>query len=502
MPREEIGELFEAAKADWKQVEPAIFGTLLEQALNPAERRKLGAHYTPRAYVERLVVATVLEPLKAEWANVQATAENMRSAGDAKGARAEIRAFHERLCETKILDPACGTGNFLYVSLELMKRLEGEVLEALASLSEQARFAGYELKTIDPHQFLGLEVNPRAAAIAELVLWIGFLQWHFRTRGGVPPEPILKDFKTIKVAAAVLSWSARELARDERGRPLERTDAEGNRVEVYRYANPKRPEWPAADYIVGNPPFVGGWLLRGRLGEGYAQALWTAYADMKEGSDFVMYWWDRAAEILSSKGTRLKRFGFVTTNSITQQYNRESVERHLKGKNAVSLLMAVPDHPWTKATRDAAAVRIAMTVAAFGEHEGRLFEVTKEEGLDTDEPIVELRETQGRINSDLTLGADITRTVALQANDLICSPGVKPHGAGFIVTKTEATHLGLGKRLDSNAIFVSIATDATLRESRAAFWLWTSMASELTRFVRASPKHISILWSKLNRNEI
>jgi len=176
LPREEIGELYEAAKADWKQVEPAIFGTLLEQALDPAERRKLGAHYTPRAYVERLVVATVLEPLKAEWANVQATAEIKRSAGDLKGAQAEIRAFHDRLCETKILDPACGTGNFLYVALELMKRLEGEVWEALASLSEQTRFAGYEFKTIDPHQFLGLEVNPRAAAIAELVLWIGFLQ--------------------------------------------------------------------------------------------------------------------------------------------------------------------------------------------------------------------------------------------------------------------------------------------------------------------------------------
>jgi type I restriction-modification system DNA methylase subunit len=125
LPREEIGELYEAAKADWKQVEPAIFGTLLEQALNPAERRKLGAHYTPRAYVERLVIATVLEPLKAEWANVQATAETKRSGGDVKGAAALIQGFHERLCETTILDPACGTGNFLYVSLELMKRLEG-----------------------------------------------------------------------------------------------------------------------------------------------------------------------------------------------------------------------------------------------------------------------------------------------------------------------------------------------------------------------------------------
>ena len=446
LPKEEIGELYQAAKADWKQVEPAIFGALLEQALNPAERRKLGAHYTPRAYVERLVVATVMEPLRAEWANVQATAEVKRADGDAKGAAREVEAFHERLCETKILDPACGTGNFLYVALELMKRLEGEVLEALASLTDQGRFAGYELKTIDPHQFLGLEVNPRAAAIAELVLWIGYLQWHFRTRGGVPPEPILKDFKTIKAQDAVLAWSTKELARDENGKPLERTNAEGERVEVWRYVNPKRPEWPPADYIVGNPPFVGGKDVRGRLGEGYAQALWAAHPDMNESADFVMYWWDRAADLLTRKGTRLKRFGLVTTNSLSQVFQRRVMERYLKAKKPVSLLMAVPDHPWTKATRDAAAVRIAMTVAVLDAHEGRLFEVTKEQGLDTDAPEIELRETLGPINSDLTVGADVTGAMALKANDFICSPGVKLHGAGFIVTPAEAKHLGLGTR--------------------------------------------------------
>ena len=265
LPREEIGELYEAAKADWKQVEPAIFGALLEQALNPAERRKLGAHYTPRAYVERLVVATIMEPLRAEWANVQATAEAKRADGDAKGAAKEVEAFHERLCETKILDPACGTGNFLYVSLELMKRLEGEVLEAMASLSEQGRFAGYELKTIDPHQFLGLEVNPRAAAIAELVLWIGYLQWHFRTRGGVPPEPILRDFKTIKAQDAVLAWDKKELARDDNGKPLAAHEwRRANASKSGAIANPERPEWPAADFIVGNPPFIGGKDIRGR----------------------------------------------------------------------------------------------------------------------------------------------------------------------------------------------------------------------------------------------
>ncbi|MGH6851247.1 MAG: type IIL restriction-modification enzyme MmeI, partial [Methylocella sp.] len=276
LPREEIGELYEAAAKDWKLVEPAIFGTLLEQALNPAERKKLGAHYTPRAYVERLVIATVLEPLKAEWANVQATAEEKRGEGDPKGAAALVQRFHAKLCGIRVLDPACGTGNFLYVSLELLKRLEGEVLEALASLAgDQEALHWLQGQTIDPHQFLGLEVNPRAAAITELVLWIGFLQWHFRTRGGMPPEPILRDFKTIEVRDAVLACNAKELARDERAKPIARTDGEGNRVEVYCYKNPKRPEWPEADYIAGNPPFIGGKDIRGRLGEGYAKALWA-----------------------------------------------------------------------------------------------------------------------------------------------------------------------------------------------------------------------------------
>ena len=447
LPRDEIVELYEAAKADWRQVEPAIFGALLEQALNPAERRKLGAHYTPRAYVERLVIATVLEPLKAEWANVQAIAEDKHGQGDGKAAWAEVKSFHDKLCDMKILDPACGTGNFLYVALELMKRLEGEVLEALASLSPQGRFAGYDLKTIDPSQFLGLEVNPRAAAIAELVLWIGFLQWHFRTRGGVPNEPILKDFKTIKVGDAVLAWSARELARDERGKPLERTDSDGNRVEVWRYVDPKRPEWPDADYIVGNPPFVGGKDIRGRMGEGYATALWAAHPKMNESADFVMYWWDHAAEILTDKGTRLQRFGFVTTNSLSQVFQRRVMERHMRAKSPVSLLMAIPDHPWTKATKDAAAVRISMTVAAAGVHRGKLFEVTKEEMLDTDAPNVEFSETEATINSDLTVGVDVTKSITLQANDVICHDGVKLHGKGFLVTPYEAVHLGLGKRI-------------------------------------------------------
>lgn len=445
LPREEIGELFEAARANWREVEPAIFGTLLEQALDPVERRKLGAHYTPRAYVERLVIATLIEPLREEWDHVRATAERLSAAGNPGGALGEVSKFHARLCEVRVLDPACGTGNFLYVALELMKRLEGEVLEAVADLGGQEAL-GLDRHTIDPHQFLGMELNPHAAAIAELVVWIGFLQWFFRTQGGQPTEPILRDFRTIKPMDAVLMQDGAGPALDAAGQPLMQTDAEGRRVPVLHYRNPRLPPWPEAEFIVGNPPFIGGSLIRGRLGDGYARALWAAHPHMNESADFVMYWWDRAADLLTRRGTKLRRFGFVTTNSITQEFSRRVMAARMKAKKPISLLMAIPDHPWTKVTRDAAAVRIAMTVAAAGKHDGVLYEVVREEGLETDAPTIAYASHFGTLNSDLTAGVDVTSLEKLQSNRAICHDGVKLHGAGFIVTPQQAKLLGLGSR--------------------------------------------------------
>src|SRR5690606_32738896 len=210
--------------------------------------------------------------------------------------------------------------------------------------------------------------------------------------------------------------------------------------------NPRRPEWPAAEFIVGNPPFIGGKDLRSRLDDGYPQALWAAHRQMNESADFVMYWWDRCADLLTRKGTVLRRFGLVTTNSISQVFQRRTVERHLKAKRPVSILLAIPDHPWTKATRDAAAVRIAMTVVAAGTQDGMLLDVVSERGLETDAPAIGFEEAVGRINPDLTVGVDLTVTRPLLANEGVCSPGVKLHGSGFIVTPSEAEHLGLGRR--------------------------------------------------------
>ena len=413
--REEIGELLVAASRNWRNVEPAIFGSLLEGALDPRERSKLGAHYTPRAYVERLVVPTIMEPLRDDWRAVTVAVEKLVGEGDRKAAIAAVTAFHEGLCKVRVLDPACGTGNFLYVAMEKIKQLEDEVLEALASLGGQVAL-GFETHRVDPHQFLGLEVNPRAAAIAELVLWIGFLQIHYRSNRQHPNEPILRAFRNIECRDAVLEW-----------------DGTGT---------PRRPAWPEAEFIVGNPPFVGGKDIRSRMGDRYAEALWAAHRKMNDSADFVMYWWDRAAELLVAKGTSLRRFGLVTTNSITQVFQRRVVERHLTGTRPLSLVFAVPDHPWTKASKGAAAVRIAMTVAEAGVRDGALYEVVGEERLETDEPMIELHEGRGRINADLTLGSYVSLAHELTGNVGLSSPGVKLHGAGFIVPAALVPYLG------------------------------------------------------------
>ena len=464
LEKDDIRELHIAAGRDWRDVEPAIFGTLLERALDKRERAKLGAHYTPRAYVERLVVPTIIEPLCADWEEALTHAHALEGEGKHQAALQAIKDFHHRLCTTRVLDPACGTGNFLYVSLELMKRLEGEVLDAVADLGETTSRLAMEGVTVSPRQFHGLEINPRAVAIADLVLWIGFLKWQLRTTAAESiGEPVLHAYGTIKEQDAILAWDKQELLRDKHGVPLSRWDGATMKlhpitgeeipdpdatVELYRYENPRPAAWPEAEFIVGNPPFIGGKDMRAELGDGYAEAAWKARPKIPGGADFVVHFWDEAATRLLRKPTKgksnpLRRFGFITTNSVTQTFSRRVIERHARAKEALSLVYAVPDHPWQKAAGKA-AVRIAMTVAARGERDGTLATVEHESGLNTDTPVVELTEREGRINGNLKVGPDIMAVQPLMANDLISSPGVKLHGSGFIVTPQEAAALGLG----------------------------------------------------------
>ncbi len=454
---EQIQRLLEAAQQDWRFVEPAIFGTLLERALDPRERHKLGAHYTPRAYVERLVMPTVIEPLRRDWGSVQVAAAAWMRQNQPDQALQEVRAFHHRLCTLRILDPACGSGNFLYVTLEHLKRLEGEVLNLIRELSGGQGALETGGLTVDPHQFLGLELNPRAAAIAEMVLWIGYLQWHYRIHHRLDlPEPILRDFRTIECRDALMAYDACQPEVDDHGQLVTRWDGvsfktspitgesipdESQRIPQYRYINPRQAVWPAADYVVGNPPFIGAATMRRTLGDGYVDAVRATWKEVPESADLVMYWWHIAAEMLCQGS--LKRFGFITTNSIRQTFNRRALSAHLEHPPPVSLVFAIPDHPWVDAS-EGAAVRIAMTVAEAGEWEGVLQTVRRETDSEEDARSVELTTRTGRLHADLTIGANVAGAVSLAANSSLTSRGIMLFGSGFIVTPEEAQALGLG----------------------------------------------------------
>ena len=245
------------------------------------------------------------------------------------------------VCNTIILDPACGTANFLYVAMEHMKRLEGEVWDMLRGLGEtQPVFEGTG-HSVDPHQFLGIEINPRAAAIAELVLWIGYLQWHFRTFGTkMPAEPIIKPFHNIECRDAVLEYDRKEPVLDADASPSPAGTARPSRniqlrarmyltrprpTLVYRYPI-RGAAWPKADFIMGNPPYIGNKRMRSALGDGYVEALRKAHAQDTGTVNFVMYWWHMAAESdENSASFPLRRH--TTTNSITQSFNREVIQK-------------------------------------------------------------------------------------------------------------------------------------------------------------------------------
>lgn len=449
--------LIEASEADWKDVEPAIFGTLLERALDPVERHKLGAHYTPRAYVERLVMPTIIEPLREEWETAYATATQLDDTGKNKEAIKTLRDFHDHLCNVRVLDPACGSGNFLYVCLELMKRLEGEVLIAMQEFDP--KHTVLQVATVDPHQFLGIEINPRAAAITDLVLWIGYLQWHIRTLGvNLLKEPIIRKFDNIECRDAVLAWDDIEPVFDDDASPVTRWDGrttkihpvtgeqvpdETARIQERRFINPRKAEWPDAEYIVGNPPFLGSKRMRECLGDAYVDAIQQAWPEVPQASDFVLRWWHIAAlQIIEGNATR---FGFICTNSISQTFNRRVITVHLNGKENISIVFACADHPWVD-SEDGASVRISITSCVYGSHKGKLLIVTKEKKTDDEgeDIVTETTVTCGTIRADLRIGPNISKAVPIQANIDLCAVGMKTIGAAFQVDGTMAKKLGLG----------------------------------------------------------
>jgi hypothetical protein len=500
LTRAHLALLLEAAKCNWADVEPAIFGTLLERALDPTERHALGAHYTPRAYVERLVRPTIEEPLRADWEIVQGevrglvaeaagievtgplTAEQVLAIGQAghtakkkaktaqeaarskklNEARAVLRAFHKKLATLRVLDPACGSGNFLYVTLDLFQRLEGEVLAALEGLGDKQELLRADAIRVTPAQFLGIEVKRWAKEIADLVLWIGYLQHHFKTYGkNMPvPEPVLQDYQNIECRDAVLAWDSLELARDEKGKPTSRWDRvtykknpiTGKKIPdataqvlVERYVGARPATWPSADYVIGNPPFVANRNMPQLLRQEYVEALKAAYPDITEAAEFVMVFWNKAAQAVASGAVR--RAGLITTSRIRMQQNQGVVRRALSG--GCRLLFAIPDHPWPGDPEDA-EVRISMTVLAPASTPGtprllltpihdkvargknRLMDVAEQDLIAV---------ATNQIPPDLSPSIEVSDLAPLASNDKINSAGVKPYSRSLVITAAAAKQL-------------------------------------------------------------
>jgi hypothetical protein len=475
----ELDLLAKAAGQNWALVEPSIFGTLIEWALDPAKRAQLGAHFTPRAFVERLVRPVVEEPLRREWelsvkpeATALWTTAERKEAADpkAKGVKARneaverLDAFRHRLALVKVLDPACGTGNFLYVAYDVLKTLEFEVLALRDSWRpEEAGRLGLARETgaigvVAPSQLLGIELDPFAAEIAQLTLWIGHLQWELRYRKAADdmPEPIIPTVRTIEARDALVRWTSRTPRLDAAGQPVTRwkmgavkpasthegfVPDESVREPVYDYEGVTQAPWPQAHFIVGNPPFIGNKAMRERLGDGYVDAVRGAY-DVPDTVDFVMYWWHRAAEEVRSG--RALRFGFITTNSLSQTFNRKAVEPHLTAKsNPLRLMFAVPDHPWHDMTLGA-DVRISMTAAEAvppGAGEGVVLQELETEGATAAGLTFRTRKVPV-IHSDLRAGVDLTSTRPLWANAGVSFQGMNLVGKGFRLTREEVRELG------------------------------------------------------------
>ncbi len=382
----DMAVLRSAAALDWSQVEPAIFGTLFERSLNPGKRSQLGAHYTSREDILLIVEPVVIEPLQRRWASVKAESTTLAKAAEGtKGKayaklRAELQeklfAWVEELSAVRILDAACGSGNFLYLALRRMLDLWHEVRVFLA----EHGLPTFLKRQVHPSQLYGLETNVYAQELASVVVWIGYLQWLNQNGIGWPTEPILRKLDNIQHRDAILTH-----------------DAEGT---------PTEPEWPDADCIIGNPPFLGGKRLRTELGDRYVDTLFAVYAGrVPPEADLVTYWFEKARAMIETH--RAKRAGLLATQGIRGGANRVVLERI---KESGGIFMAYSDRDWIL---DGANVHVSI----IGFDDGS----QTERALDG-KPV-------SAIHANLTSTADTTLASALEENAGLCFMGITRIGA-------------------------------------------------------------------------
>jgi type II restriction/modification system DNA methylase subunit YeeA len=379
-----VTQLLTCAKLDWSDIEPAIFGTLFERGLDPAKRSQLGAHYTDRDSILRIVGPVVIEPLEREWLASKTEISSLLDKGSAparKKAEVCYRAFLTKLRALRVLDPACGSGNFLYLSLVELKNLEHRLMLEGEIFGFQRDF-----HQIGPHNVLGIEINDYAAELARVTVWIGDIQWNMKNGVGYSTDPILKKLDGIACRDALLTRAPSPQPSPARGEGAIQPEALTMDADASPPTSPLNElhgtqapppfmgggwgegslwleaAWPEADCIVGNPPFLGDKKMLAELGEDYVTRLRSRYKGrVPGGADLVTYWFEKArAEI---EAGRVQRAGLVATNSVRGGANRKVLERICASGR---IFNAWSDEPWIN---EGAAVRVSLVCFGGNPHE-------------------------------------------------------------------------------------------------------------------------------------
>ena len=365
----EIKTVLQAAALEWAEVDPSILGTLFERGLDPDKRAQLGAHYTDPDKIMRIVEPVIIRPLLAEWDEEKreiVDALNRAETTASGSAKTRLRRqaerrkdeFLKRLRSFTVLDPACGSGNFLYIALHALKDLENTVQLEAEAYGFQRSFP-----EVRPANVKGIEINPYAAELARVSIWIGEIQWMRRNGYGWKENPVLEPLKNIECHDAILTQDGDES------------------------------EWPDSDVIIGNPPFLGGKLLIATLGEDYVSRMFAAYdGRVPREADLVCYWFDKAGrQIASGINTRV---GLVATNSIRGGANRRALRAATeKGR----IFDAWSDEPWVI---DGAAVRVSLI--CYSRNDDKLVSGVRLDGKNVDEIYTDLTARHGGRGIDVT----------------------------------------------------------------------------------------------------
>lgn len=402
----DIGLLIAAGSMDWSQIDPSIFGTLFERFLDPDKRGQIGAHYTDADKIFQIIEPVILKPLNAEWLGCRAEIRALldgsmqapfrtrprRRMTPLEAAEESRSRFIERLRKVTILDPACGSGNFLYTALQAIKDLENR-----ANLECEAMGLSPQVPMIGPEIVRGIEINPLAAELARTTIWIGDIQWGIRNGIYARPEPILRPLNSIECKDAVLNFS-------DVGPSTEAT-------------------WPDAEFIVGNPPFLGSRKMAPELGAEYAESLRKIYFDRipNRGADYVCFWFAKTWDAVVSGKT--KYAGLIATRAIGGGASRVVLEPIARSKQ---FLEVYRDEDWIV---EGAAVRVAIVCITSQPIARPILD-----GSPVDQIFSNLR------GSNEAIGVDLTRARRLAANRHISFQGIVPRGS---VSKKKSKRLGL-----------------------------------------------------------